>query len=178
MTHPDRLPQYTPHDAPASGPELRVPELRVPELRVIVLPHGEGLDLPAYETPGSAGMDLRAAIEDGAPLDIAPGGRFAVPTGLIMEIPEGYEAQVRPRSGLALKFGVTCLNSPGTIDSDYRGEVKVILANLGAEPFVVTRGMRVAQLVIAPVVQVRLTVGAALSETGRGAGGFGSTGVA
>ncbi|KGF68361.1 deoxyuridine 5'-triphosphate nucleotidohydrolase [Hoeflea sp. BAL378] len=149
-----------------------------PELRILRLPHGEGLELPAYETPGSAGMDLRAAVGDEAPLVIAPGGRFAVPTGLIMEIPEGFEGQVRPRSGLALKAGVTCLNAPGTIDSDYRGEVKVILANLGAEPFAVTRGMRIAQLVIAPVVQVRLALTEALSETGRGSGGFGSTGTA
>ncbi|MEP3435571.1 MAG: dUTP diphosphatase [Hoeflea sp.] len=150
----------------------------MPELRIVRLPHGEGLDLPAYETPGSAGMDLRAAVDEDTPLEIAPGGRFAVPTGLIMEIPEGFEGQVRPRSGLALKSGVTCLNTPGTIDSDYRGEVKVILANLGAEPFTVTRGMRIAQLVIAPVVQAQVTLHQALGETGRGTGGFGSTGTA
>tara|TARA_R110002020_G_scaffold32962_9_gene100875 strand:- start:110 stop:616 length:507 start_codon:yes stop_codon:yes gene_type:complete len=168
MTHITRLPQPAPDDRPDIKPELRI----------VRLPHGEGLELPAYETPGSAGMDLRAAVDEGAPLVIAPGGRFAVSTGLVMEIPEGFEGQVRPRSGLALKSGVTCLNSPGTIDSDYRGEVKVILANLGAEPFVVTRGMRIAQLIIAPVVQVRLTVTEALSETGRGSGGFGSTGTA
>ncbi len=163
----------TKHEAP-----LRLtPDLR-PELRVFRLPHGEGLDLPAYETPGSAGMDLRAAVEEGSPLEIAPGGRFAVPTGLVMEIPEGFEGQVRPRSGLALKSGVTCLNTPGTIDSDYRGEVKVILANLGHDPFTVTRGMRIAQLVIAPVVQARIRLAQSVSETTRGAGGFGSTGTA
>jgi len=152
------------------------PSPSAPELKIVRLPHGEGLDLPAYETPGSAGMDLRAAVEDNAPLEIAPGGRFAVPTGLIMEIPAGFEGQVRPRSGLALKSGVTCLNTPGTIDSDYRGEVKVILANLGAEPFIVRRGMRIAQLVIAPVVQAQISLRENVSQTARGAGGFGSTG--
>ncbi|MCY0093168.1 dUTP diphosphatase [Hoeflea ulvae] len=157
------------------SPSRPVPE-STPELRIVRLPHGEGLDLPAYETPGSAGMDLRAAVEDNAPLTLAPGGRFAVPTGLVMEIPFGFEGQVRPRSGLALKSGITCLNTPGTIDSDYRGEVKVILANLGAEPFTVSRGMRIAQLVIAPVVQARLVLEDTLSQTARGAGGFGSTG--
>jgi len=149
-----------------------------PELLVVRLPQAEGLDLPAYETPGSAGMDLRAAIADNEPLEIAPGGRFAVPTGLIMQIPEGFEGQVRPRSGLALKSGITCLNTPGTIDSDYRGEVKVILANLGADTFQVTRGMRIAQLVIAPVVQARISLRDAVDDTARGAGGFGSTGTA
>ncbi|MEM5495655.1 dUTP diphosphatase [Hoeflea sp. AS16] len=156
------------HPVSPSGP--------APELRIVRLPHGEGLDLPAYETPGSAGMDLRAAVGEDAPQEIAPGGRFAVPTGLVMEIPQGFEGQVRPRSGLALKSGITCLNTPGTIDSDYRGEVKVILANLGAEPFTVSRGMRIAQLVIAPVVQARVTVHDSVSETVRGTGGFGSTG--
>lgn len=154
-----------------------VPDAR-PALLVLRLPHGEGLELPAYETPGSAGMDLRAAIAKDTPLEIVPGGRFAVPTGLVMEIPQGFEGQVRPRSGLALKSGITCLNAPGTIDSDYRGEVKVILANLGAEPFTVTRGMRIAQLVIAPVVQARIVVADSLGDTARGSGGFGSTGTA
>ena len=161
----------THHEAPS-----RVTPDQRPELRIVRLPHGEGLELPSHETPGSAGMDLRAAVEDGVPLEIASGGRFAVPTGLIMEIPEGFEGQVRPRSGLALKSGITCLNTPGTIDSDYRGEVKVILANLGAEPFFVSRGMRIAQLVIAPVVQARISVHDSVSETTRGTGGFGSTG--
>jgi dUTP pyrophosphatase len=149
-----------------------------PVLLVRRLPHGEGLELPAYETTGSAGMDLRAAVADDAPLEIAPGARAAVPTGLAMEIPHGFEGQVRPRSGLALKSGITCLNTPGTIDSDYRGEVMVILANLGTETFTVTRGMRVAQLVIAPVVQARIVMQDSLSETSRGDGGFGSTGTA
>jgi dUTP pyrophosphatase len=140
------------------------------------LPHGEGLPLPAYETAGSAGMDLRAALPDDQPLTLAPGARALVPTGLKMALEPGHEGQVRPRSGLALKFGITCLNSPGTIDADYRGEVGVILANLGSEPFVVRRGERIAQLVIAPFVQARVEEVEALDETARGAGGFGSTG--
>lgn len=143
-------------------------------LRILRLPHADGLALPAYETSGAAGMDLRAAVI--ADLVLQPGERAAVPTGLIIEIPEGFEGQVRPRSGLALKNGVTCLNSPGTIDWDYRGEVKVILANLGAEPFTITRAMRIAQLVIAPVTRVEITEISELSATERGAGGFGSTG--
>jgi dUTP pyrophosphatase len=148
-----------------------------PTLNLIRLPHGEGLDLPAYETKGAAGMDLRAAVEDGATLTLAPGKRALVPTGFIFEIPEGFEAQIRPRSGLAFKHGITCLNSPGTIDSDYRGEVHALLINLGEEPFEITRGMRIAQMVIAPVTQVRVAEIAEISETARGAGGFGSTGV-
>lgn len=136
------------------------------------LPHGESLPLPAYATHGAAGMDVVAA-ED---LVIAPGGRHAVATGFAMAIPEGYEVQVRPRSGLALKYGVTCLNTPGTIDSDYRGEVKVILANLGDAPFPIARGDRIAQLVPAPVQRATLSEVASLDETTRGAGGFGSTG--
>ncbi|MEQ8308182.1 MAG: dUTP diphosphatase [Hoeflea sp.] len=157
-------------------PDLESPAAAGPELRIRRLAHGEGLALPAYETPGSAGMDLRAAVAGDTPLEIKPGDRAAVPTGLAMEIPAGFEGQVRPRSGLALKSGITCLNTPGTIDADYRGEVKVILANLGADPFTVTRGMRIAQLVIAPVVQARVVLAETLDETGRGAGGFGSTG--
>lgn len=147
-----------------------------PVLRIQSLPYAAGLPLPAYETEGAAGMDLRAAISVDAPLALEPGARLAVPTGLILEIPEGFEGQIRPRSGLALKHGVTCLNSPGTIDCDFRGEVKVILANLGAEPFTVTRGMRIAQLVIAPVARAEIVESTAMSETTRGAGGFGSTG--
>jgi dUTP pyrophosphatase len=146
-----------------------------PTLTLIRLPHGEGIDLPAYETAGAAGMDVRAAVE--ATLTIAPGARALVPTGFIFEIPQGFEMQVRPRSGLAFKHGVTCLNTPGTIDSDYRGEVKVLLVNLGEADFVIERGMRIAQLIIAPVVQARVTETATASETARGAGGFGSTGV-
>lgn len=136
------------------------------------LPHGEGLPLPSYATAGAAGMDVVAA-ED---LTLAPGARAAVATGFAMAIPSGYEVQVRPRSGLALKHGVTCLNTPGTIDSDYRGEVKVILANLGSDPFPITRGERIAQLVPAPVLAATLDEVVALDETARGAGGFGSTG--
>jgi dUTP pyrophosphatase len=148
-----------------------------PTLNLIRLAHGQGLDLPAYETKGAAGMDLRAAVEEGATLTIAPGKRALVPTGFILEIPEGFEAQIRPRSGLAFKHGITCLNTPGTVDSDYRGEVKVLLINLGEEPFDITRGMRIAQMVIAPVTQARVAEIADASETARGAGGFGSTGV-
>lgn len=142
---------------------------------IVRLPHGEGLDLPAYETPGSAGMDLRAAV--GESVTIAPGGRTLVPTGLVLELPAGHEGQIRPRSGLALKHGVTCLNTPGTIDSDYRGEVMVLLINLGQEDFVVERGMRIAQLVVAPVMQALLEERNLAEPTSRGAGGFGSTGV-
>ncbi|KQQ56621.1 deoxyuridine 5'-triphosphate nucleotidohydrolase [Rhizobium sp. Leaf311] len=148
-----------------------------PVLNLLRLPHGEGLELPSYETAGAAGMDLRAAVEEGAPLVLKPGARALVPTGLVFEVPEGYEAQIRPRSGLAIKNGITCLNTPGTVDSDYRGEVKVILANLGQEDFVVERAMRIAQVVIAPVTQVTLVEVTQTSQTLRGAGGFGSTGV-
>ncbi|ARO22201.1 dUTP diphosphatase [Rhizobium sp. S9] len=148
-----------------------------PTLNLIRLANGEGLDLPAYESKGAAGMDLRAAVDADAPLTLLPGKRALVPTGFIFEIPEGFEGQVRPRSGLAFKHGITCLNSPGTVDSDYRGEVKVLLANLGEEPFVIERGMRIAQMVIAPVTQARVAEITAASETARGAGGFGSTGV-
>ena len=148
-----------------------------PTLCLIRLPHGEGIELPAYETPGAAGMDLRAAVATDAPLVLEPGKRALVPTGFIFEIPFGYEAQIRPRSGLAFKNGITCLNTPGTIDSDYRGEVKVLLVNHGDERFVIERGMRMAQMVIAPVTQVAVREAAETSETTRGAGGFGSTGV-
>ncbi len=147
-----------------------------PKILVRRLPHAEGLPLPAYETPGSAGMDLRAAVADDQSVTLAPGARRLVPTGLCMAIPQGYEAQVRPRSGLAAKFGVTCLNTPGTIDCDYRGEVQVILINLGAEDFVIRRGDRIAQMVIAPVAQAGWIETESLDDTGRGAGGFGSTG--
>ncbi len=133
---------------------------------------------PPYETAGAAGMDLRAATPEDAPLVIRPGGRAAVPTGLCIALPEGFEAQVRPRSGLALRAGITCLNSPGTVDSDYRGEVKVILANLGEEDFVVRRGDRIAQLVVCPVVRAAWREMGEMDSTARGAGGFGSTGAA
>ena len=145
-------------------------------IRLKRLPHSEGLPLPAYETDGSAGMDLRAAVAEDAPVTLQPGGRALIPTGLTIALPADHEAQVRPRSGLALKFGITCLNSPGTIDADYRGEVGVILANLGGEPFTVRRGERIAQMVIAPVTRGAFEEVESLDDTARGAGGFGSTG--
>ena len=141
------------------------------------LPHFDGLELPAYESDAAAGVDLRAAVEEGAPIALKPGERVLVPTGLAMELPDHFEAQIRPRSGLAIKNGITALNSPGTIDADYRGEVKIILINHGEETFIIERGMRIAQMVIAPIVQARFHVSDDLSETKRGGGGFGSTGV-
>jgi dUTP pyrophosphatase len=147
-----------------------------PTVPIRRLEHNPDLPLPAYETHGAAGMDLRAAVPEDAPLVLRPGSRFPVPTGLAFALPEGFEAQVRPRSGLAAKHGVTCLNSPGTVDADYRGEVKVILINLGEEDFTIRRGDRIAQLVIAPVVQASWAEVASLDETARGEGGFGSTG--
>ncbi len=146
------------------------------ELAILRLPHGEGLPLPAYASAGAAGLDLRAALPEGAPVTLAPLARAMIPTGLCLALPEGYEAQVRPRSGLAAQHGITCLNSPGTVDCDYRGEIKVILINLGAEPFVVRRGERIAQMVIAPVIQATLREVDRLEETVRGSKGFGSTG--
>jgi dUTP pyrophosphatase len=140
------------------------------------LPHGEGLALPAYQSAHAAGLDLLAAVPEGAPLSLSPGQRALVPTGLTIALPPGYEAQVRPRSGLASKHGVTVLNSPGTIDADYRGEIGVLLVNHGDGPFLIRRGERIAQMVIAPVVQVELVSAAKLSATERGSGGFGSTG--
>jgi dUTP diphosphatase len=146
-------------------------ELNVP---VTVLPHGEGLELPDYATAGAAGCDLRAAVTE--PLTILPGTRALVPTGISLAIPEGFEGQVRMRSGLAIRSGLALLNAPGTIDSDYRGEVKVILANLGSEPVTLARGERIAQLVFAPVTRAKLTRAEALAPTEREDGGFGSTG--
>ena len=145
-------------------------------LPVQQLPHAEGLPLPAYQTAGSAGMDLTAALSPDKPVRIVAGARALVPTGLVIALPAGYEAQVRPRSGLALKQGLTVLNSPGTIDSDYRGEVQVILVNLSRETAVIRRGDRIAQMVIAPVTQAKLRLAVRLGGTARGAGGFGSTG--
>ena len=145
-----------------------------PEVAVVRLPEGEGLPLPAYMTHGAAGADVVAAVE--RDLVLAPGQRAVVPTGFALEVPAGYEVQIRPRSGLAAKHGVTCLNSPGTIDSDYRGPVGVVLVNLGQEPFVVRRGERIAQLIVAPVVQADFREAEALAVTARGQGGFGSTG--
>ena len=147
-----------------------------PNVPITRLAHGADLPLPAYETAQAAGMDLRAAVLDDAPLTLRPGERFAVPTGLAFALPPGFEGQVRPRSGLAFKSGITCLNSPGTIDADYRGEVKVILINHGPDDFVIRRGDRIAQLVIAPVVQATWDEVEDLEGTARGAGGCGSTG--
>ena len=147
-----------------------------PVIGIVRLPHAEGLALPAYETAGAAGMDLRAAVPEDRPLILPPGRRALVPTGLVLEIPDGFEGQIRPRSGLALKHGVTCLNTPGTIDSDYRGEVKVLLVNLGDDDFEVTRGMRVAQIVFAEVTRASVEERWLSNTTGRGSGGFGSTG--
>ena len=145
-------------------------------LRILRLAHAEGLTLPAYETAGSAGMDLRAAVPEDAPLTLEPGARVLVPTGLKIALEQGWEAQIRPRSGLALKHGISSPNTPGTIDSDYRGEVGVILINLGQEPFVVRRGDRIAQMVIAAVAQATVVEVETLDDTARGTGGFGSTG--
>ena len=158
----------TPIGFPAAAPTVGVKQL----------PHAEGMALPAYQSEQAAGLDLTAAIAEGGGVAIRPGGRALVPTGLALELPPGFEGQVRPRSGLALRHGITVLNSPGTIDSDYRGEVSVLLINLGPEPVMIHRGDRIAQLVIAPVARARLVAVAVVSETPRGAGGFGSTGVA
>ncbi|MEQ8862772.1 MAG: dUTP diphosphatase [Thalassobaculum sp.] len=144
-------------------------------VRISRLPHAADLPLPAYETAGAAGMDLRAALE--APVVLAPGERTAVPTGIAVALPEGYEAQVRARSGLARRHGIAMVNAPGTVDSDYRGEILVLLVNLGREPFTVARGDRIAQMVVAPVARVAWEEVPTLDATGRGAGGFGSTGV-
>lgn len=144
------------------------------ELSILVLPHGKDLPLPSYQTAGSSGFDLMAACDNEMTLN--PGERTLVPTGISLSIPPGYEAQIRPRSGLAIKNGITLPNTPGTIDSDYRGEIKVIVMNLGQEPFVIKRGMRIAQAVIAEVVKAKLVVADNLDATLRGSGGFGHTG--
>jgi dUTP pyrophosphatase len=147
-------------------------------VRIVRLPHAAGLPLPEYQSAQAAGLDLLAAVPADAPLTLVPGARAMVPTGIAIALPAGTEAQVRPRSGLAARHGVTVLNSPGTVDADYRGEIQVILINLGQEPFAVTRGMRIAQLIIAPVSRARLDQVDSLDNTTRGAGGFGSTGTA
>lgn len=149
-----------------------------PTLRVLRLPHGADLPLPQPETAGAAGLDLRAAIASTDKITLAAGERGLVPTGVALQLPKGYEAQVRPRSGLALKHGVTVLNAPGTIDADYRGEIKVLLVNLGAAPFVITRGLRIAQLVVAPVARLPMVEVNDLDPSHRSTGGFGSTGAA
>jgi dUTP pyrophosphatase len=145
-------------------------------VRLLRLPHGEGLPLPTYHSEHAAGLDVVAGVPENAPVALAPGARALIPTGFAIELPPGFEAQLRPRSGLALKSGVTVLNSPGTIDADYRGEVKVLLVNLGSEPFIVRRGERIAQLVVARVEHVRIEPVSELGGTSRGEGGFGSTG--
>jgi dUTP pyrophosphatase len=147
-----------------------------PTVPIVRLPHAADLPLPAYESAQAAGMDLRAAVPEDEPLVLRPGSRFPVPTGLAFALPPGFEGQVRPRSGLAFKSGVTCLNTPGTVDADYRGEVKVILINHGEEDFTIRRGDRIAQLIIAPVVQAQWAEVQSLDDTARGSGGFGSTG--
>jgi dUTP pyrophosphatase len=141
------------------------------------LPHGKGLALPAYQSTHAAGLDLLAAVPEDAPMVLLPGQHAMIPTGLVIALPAGYEAQVRPRSGLAARHGVTVLNSPGTVDADYRGEVCVLLINHGDQPFPIRRGERIAQMVIAPVTQVELVPAISLSTTDRGSGGFGSTGL-
>lgn len=147
-----------------------------PIVRVRRLDHGRGLPLPAYATAGAAGLDLCAALAEDTPLTIAPGARALVPTGFAMALPAGHEAQVRPRSGLALEHGLTVLNAPGTIDADYRGEIMVLLINLGAEPAAIERGVRIAQLVVAPIARAALSEVEGLEASARGEGGFGSTG--
>jgi len=145
-------------------------------LQFKALDHFEGLQLPAFETELAAGADLRAAVPEDAPFTLSPGQRALIPTGLSMAIPAGYEVQIRPRSGLAYKHGITCLNTPGTIDADYRGEVKVLLINHGQDDFVIHRGERIAQMIVAPITQPKFELVTELSETARGEGGFGSTG--
>jgi dUTP pyrophosphatase len=146
------------------------------ELRIRRLPHGADLPLPAYQSEQAAGLDLVAAVPAGAPVKIAPGERAVIPTGITVALPSGHEGQIRPRSGIALRHGVTVLNSPGTIDADYRGEIQVILVNLGAETFEITRGTRIAQMIVAPIIQAKIVESDGLDATDREAGGFGSTG--
>lgn len=147
------------------------------EVRIMRLPHGADLPLPQYQSALAAGFDLFAAVPAGAPVEIAPGARALIPTGVAIALPPGQEGQVRPRSGLAVRHGVTVLNAPGTVDADYRGELQVILINLGTEPFIVQRGMRIAQMIVAPVQRVALVEADHLNATERAAGGFGSTGI-
>ena len=146
------------------------------ELRILRLPHAADLPLPAYQTERAAGLDLVAAVPASAPVTIAPGERVMIPTGVAIALPPGHEGQIRPRSGIALRYGVTVLNSPGTIDADYRGEIQVILVNLGAEPFEITRGTRIAQMIITPIIHVKIVEAGRLDATEREGGGFGSTG--
>ena len=148
----------------------------IPTVRLNWLPHGAGLEVPAYATKQAAGMDIRAAVPIDEPVVLEAGSRGLIETGMALALPPGFEAQIRPRSGLAIRHGITCLNTPGTIDADYRGEIKVILINLGEEPFTINRGERIAQMVIAPVVQAEIMQVDVLDETDRGVDGFGSTG--
>jgi dUTP pyrophosphatase len=147
------------------------------ELRIVRLPHAADLPLPAYQSADAAGLDLLAAIPANAPVTIAPGGRVIIPTGIAVALPHGHEGQIRPRSGIAIRHGVTVLNSPGTVDADYRGEIQVIIVNLGTESFEIQRGTRIAQMVVAPVQQAKIVESTSLDATGREAGGFGSTGM-
>ena len=147
------------------------------QLRIVRLPHAADLPLPAYQSAHAAGLDLLAAVPNDAPVEIAPGGRALVPTGIAIALPAGYEGQIRPRSVLAVRHGVTVLNSPGTIDADYRGELQVILVNISSESFVIRRGTRIAQIVIAPIQHIELVESASLDATERASGGFGSTGI-
>ncbi len=147
------------------------------ELRIVRLPHAADLPLPAYQSAHAAGLDLLAAVPADAPVTIAPGGRVIIPTGIAVALPRGHEGQIRPRSGIAIRHGVTVLNSPGTVDADYRGEIQVILVNLGAESFEIRRGTRIAQMVVAPIQQAKIVESTGLDATGREAGGFGSTGM-
>jgi dUTP pyrophosphatase len=146
------------------------------KVKIVRLPHSAGLPLPAYQSADAAGLDLMAAVPADAPIVMGPGARAQIPTGISIALPRGTEAQVRPRSGLAARHGITVLNSPGTIDSDYRGEIQIILVNLGSESFSVERGLRIAQMIIAPVLRAQLSEGRKLAKTARGTGGFGSTG--
>jgi dUTP pyrophosphatase len=150
----------------------------IAELRIVRLPHAADLPLPAYQSAHAAGLDLLAAVPANAPVTIAPGGRVIIPTGIAVALPHGHEGQIRPRSGIAIRHGVTVLNSPGTVDADYRGEIQVILVNLGAESFEIRRGTRIAQMVVAPIQQAKIVESTSLDATGREAGGFGSTGMA
>jgi dUTP pyrophosphatase len=150
---------------------------RRPRVKILRLAHAEGLPMPAYQSGDAAGLDLAAAVPETVPITLAPGARAMIPTGLVVSLPRGFEAQVRPRSGLAARHGITVLNSPGTIDADYRGEVQVVLINHGNQPFTIARGERIAQLVVAPVVQATLVETKVVDKTARGTGGFGSTGV-
>ncbi len=161
----------------AANSALKLPaDIARHEVRVLRLPHGHGLPLPSYQSDHAAGLDLFAAVPADAPLTLAPGARALLPTGLAIALAPGHEAQVRPRSGLAARHGVTVLNAPGTIDADYRGEIQVLLINLGSESLAITRGMRIAQLVVATVARITLREVPSLDETARGTGGFGSTG--